>query len=332
MQQLPEEDNCFVHIFDNKYRPSKNYYHGWNHRNGDMLCYSPKSPHKGEGDDFWALYYESYLRQDQIQGVASTSARITYFTPDKWIYKFGYANEIALEECEKRGIDVNLGWELMKIEKNAIGEKVGTFKHVDTGAIRDHAFTHVNINPTSLPHQELVDSGISGSNGMVDVCPYTLQHKRYDNIFAFGDCIDGETTRTQIAAQHQTPIVKYNLRSYLEGKELSAVYDGYTYLPFYLSHSNMSCFQHLWDFEPAPNNHWVPNYGLYSNLYRQYAMKANMSSTDKFAGMTKNVGPPHWHFSAGYDPLDKNEYLLAKGADIDAIKARNSGKALIESH
>lgn len=62
---LPEEENCFAHIFDSKYRCSTNYYHGWNHRNGDMLCYSPKAPYKGEGVDFWALYYESFLRQDQ---------------------------------------------------------------------------------------------------------------------------------------------------------------------------------------------------------------------------------------------------------------------------
>lgn len=173
---LPEEENCYVHIFDDKYRPSKNYYHGWNHRNGDMLCYSPAAPYKGEGTDFWALYYESFLRQDQINGLSSLSARICHYTPNKWIYKFPYANEVAMEECHKRGIDVNLGWELVRIAMNSVGEKVGTFKHVDTGATKDHPFTHVNINPTSVPHKELVDSGIAGKNGMVPVCPYTLQH------------------------------------------------------------------------------------------------------------------------------------------------------------
>ena len=202
-----------------------------------------------------------------MQGLSHASARITYWTPNKFIFKFPYANDIAMEECEKRGIDVNLGWELIKIEKNAIGEKVGTFKHVDSGQIKEHPFTHVNVNPTSLPHQELVDSGIAGKNGMVDVCPYTLQHKRFDNIFAFGDCIDGETTRTQHAAHVQTPIVKHNLKAFLDGRELSAVYNGYTYMPFLLSHSNMTCFQHLWDYEPAPLNHWVPNYGQFSQQY-----------------------------------------------------------------
>lgn len=62
IQALHESENCYVHHFDSKYRPNINYYHGWNHRNGDMLCYSPKAPYKGEGCDFWALYYESFLR------------------------------------------------------------------------------------------------------------------------------------------------------------------------------------------------------------------------------------------------------------------------------
>lgn len=255
--------------------------------------------------------------------MSSQSARITYFTPNKWIYKFPYANEIALEECAKRGIDVNLGWELLKIEMNAVGEKVGTFKHVDSGAMKEHLFTHVNINPNSVPHKELVDSGIAGKNGMVDVCPYTLQHKRFGNIFAFGDCIDGEITRTQHAAHAQTPIVKYNVQAYLEGKELSAVYDGYTYMPFMLSHSNMTCFQHLWDYEPAAFNHWVPNFGQFSQQYFYYSIKGNMKETEKFSSFKKTHGPPHYNFSASYDPLDTNEYLISKGVDIPKLKDRN---------
>ena len=44
---------------------------------------------------------------------------------------------------------MHLGWELTKIEYNSKGEKVGYFKHVDSGATKEHIFTHVNINPTS---------------------------------------------------------------------------------------------------------------------------------------------------------------------------------------
>ena len=53
-------------MLDTKERADRNYQHGWNHNAGNMICYSPKAPYKGEGCDFWALYYESFLRQDQL--------------------------------------------------------------------------------------------------------------------------------------------------------------------------------------------------------------------------------------------------------------------------
>jgi sulfide:quinone oxidoreductase len=102
-----------------------------------------------------------------------------------------YANEVALEECHKRGVDVMFGWEMVKVHKNAIGEKIATFKNVDSGEIIEKPFFHANINPASKGHQELIDAGITDSTGMVDVNPFTLQHERFENIFAFGDCIKG---------------------------------------------------------------------------------------------------------------------------------------------
>lgn len=93
-----------------------------------------------------------------------------------------------------------LGWDMQKVHKNEIGEKIATFKNVSTGEILEKPFFHANINPSSKPHQFLVDGGITDSSGCIDVNPYTLQHERFENIFAFGDAIKGNTTRTQEAA------------------------------------------------------------------------------------------------------------------------------------
>lgn len=56
------ENQTWVHAVDTKERLDRNYYHGWNHTNGDMICYHPAFPYKGEGTDFYALYYEHFLR------------------------------------------------------------------------------------------------------------------------------------------------------------------------------------------------------------------------------------------------------------------------------
>ena len=331
LEKTPEEENVFVHMMDTKERVERNYYHGWHHPHGDMICYSPKAPYKGEGTDFWALYYESFLRQDKLHGRASANARIQYWTPNKEIYRFPYANEVALDECDKRGIDVMFGWEMVKVHKNEINQKIATFRNVDTGEVIEKDFSHANINPTSQPHQELVDAGITDASGMVDVNPYTLQHERFENIFAFGDCIKGETTRTFHAAVAQCPVVKHNLTNFMDGKELNGVYDGYSYMPFYLSHSNASNFQHLWDYEPAPNNHWVPQYGLFSKWYFGNQMKGNLKVGEKYTSFKKTHGPPHEHFNKRFDPLEHNEYLQEKGVDVEALRSIHGVKEISQA-
>lgn len=104
------------------------------------------------------------------------------------------------------------------------------------------------------------------------------------------------------------------------------MYDGYTYMPFYLSHSHMVGFSHTYDYEPTATNHAVPSYGLFSRLY--YAkMTGDLHKGDqKFSSFTPDHGPPHHHYNALYDPLEHNEYLLSKGVDVAGLKALHGGK------
>jgi hypothetical protein len=62
-----------------------------------------------------------------------------------------YADEVAQDECHKRGIDVMLGWEMTKVHYSEIGEKIATMRNVDTGETIEHPFMHANINPPSQP-------------------------------------------------------------------------------------------------------------------------------------------------------------------------------------
>lgn len=131
-------------------------------------------------------------------------------------------------------------------------------------------------------------------------------------MFAFGDAISGDTTRTSAGAQAQNPIVKHNLLQFLHGRECNAVYDGYTYMPFYMGMKYMSSFSHLHDFEPAPTNHSVPGYGIFGRAYRTYYYNRTTSAAEKYSGFKKHHGPPHNRYSAIYDPLEHNEYLTKK--------------------
>jgi hypothetical protein len=58
---------------------------------------------------------------------------------------------------------------MISVRKNEHGQKIATFKCVDTGAIIEKDFFSAAINPPSKPYQELVDAGLTTSNGLVDV-------------------------------------------------------------------------------------------------------------------------------------------------------------------
>lgn len=60
--EVDEKNGVNVHMLSGKERISRNYWGGWFHPAGDFICYSPAAPYKGEGSDFYALYYEHFMR------------------------------------------------------------------------------------------------------------------------------------------------------------------------------------------------------------------------------------------------------------------------------
>ena len=73
-----------------------------------------------------------------------------------------------------------------------------------------------------------------------------------------------------------------------------------------------SSFSHLHDFEPAPMNHAVPGYGIFGQLYLRRHFKSATGIATGYAGLKKDHGPPHYRYSALYDSLEHNDYLLKK--------------------
>lgn len=314
------ENQVFVHAIDTKHRLQRNYYHGWFHQHGDMVYYLPKLPYKGEGTDFYGLYYEQFLRYHKLQGRSAANARIEVWTPNDRIYEFDYANEFVLEECRKRDIQVHFGWEMTKVFTNQVGEKIALMRNEKTGETFEKNFNSLIANPPSKPHQNLIDGGLTDAAGLVDVNPYTLQHKKYANVFAFGDCTNVNTTRTQSAAQMQNPVVKHNVKQFLEGGELNAIYDGYSFLPLYVGSSYATSFSHLHNFEPHWKNHMVPTYGAFSRFYFGRMLKSYQGMAENYNSFKKNHGPPHWHYNPRHLPLEHNEYLLKNNIELDRVR------------
>lgn len=86
--------------------------------------------------------------------------------------------------------------------------------------------------------------------GFVNVDKDTLQHVKYKNVFAIGDCSASPNSKTAAAVAAQSPVVFKNLSAVMAGKELKQKYDGYASCPLVTGYN--SCILAEFDYSLTP--------------------------------------------------------------------------------
>ena len=72
------------------------------------------------------------------------------------------------------------------------------------------------------PPECLRGSPISDDKGFVDVDKVTMRHKKFDNIFAIGDCANSPNGKTAAAVAGQSGVIKTNLFAAIDGQPMPA--------------------------------------------------------------------------------------------------------------
>lgn len=86
--------------------------------------------------------------------------------------------------------------------------------------------------------------------GFVDVNKDTLQHNRYNNVFAIGDCSASPNSKTAASAAAQSPVVYKNMLSVMAGQQPRQIYDGYASCPLVTGYH--SCILAEFDYNLQP--------------------------------------------------------------------------------
>ena len=89
--------------------------------------------------------------------------------------------------------------------------------------------------------------------GYVEVDKHTMQHVRYPNVFALGDAGSTPNSKTGAAIRKQAPVVVENIDSHLNGRPLTARYDGYASCPIVTSTHDMLLAEFDYDFNLKPS-------------------------------------------------------------------------------
>ncbi|WP_341711715.1 FAD/NAD(P)-binding oxidoreductase, partial [Erythrobacter sp.] len=141
---------------------------------------------------------------------------------------FGVADYVPalMGYVERYGIELDLNETLIAVDGLA---KQATFRTQDGEKTVD--FDMIHVVPPQVAPAVVAESLLAGEGGWVDVDQETLRHKRYENIFALGDCTTTPNAKTAAAARKQAPIVAANLLANIEGMPLPFAYDGYGSCP-----------------------------------------------------------------------------------------------------
>jgi sulfide:quinone oxidoreductase len=99
----------------------------------------------------------------------------------------------------------------------------------------ERAFDMLHVVPPQGAMDFIADSPLADSQGWVDVDHETLQHRRYENVFAVGDCAGAPNAKTAAAARKQAPVVAGNVLRVLRHEPLAYAYNGYGSCPLIVS-------------------------------------------------------------------------------------------------
>lgn len=89
------------------------------------------------------------------------------------------------------------------------------------------------VPPQSAP-DFIKNSPLSDPNnpyGFVEINKATMQHSRFANVFALGDCINAPAKKTGAAIRKQAPVVVKNVLAFLANEKLQGEYTGYSACP-----------------------------------------------------------------------------------------------------
>lgn len=103
-----------------------------------------------------------------------------------------------------------------------------------SGEIRQ-PYDFLHVVPDHVPHFQLAPFA-DGAQGFVDVDRLTMQHKKYPNVFALGDCTNIAQSKTAASAFSQAPVVVHNIKQLVDNGRIdkAAKFNGYSACPIYL--------------------------------------------------------------------------------------------------
>jgi len=184
--------------------------------------------------------------------------------------KWNYRHNLIKVDPEKKIATFNRHWK----QKGAWDEDLEEYGVDMKSKEVEVEYDFMHITPPMIAAEEIAKSPVGSGKGWVPVNKETLQHVKFDNVFALGDIAAVPMGKTGGSARKQYAVLVDNLISRMEGKELTAKYAGYTVCPLITSIGTVMLAEFNWTKKPTPSFPLDPTQERYIWwLLKVYALK-----------------------------------------------------------
>ncbi|KRX36243.1 Sulfide:quinone oxidoreductase, mitochondrial [Trichinella murrelli] len=230
---------------------------------GNALFTFPSTPIKCAGAPQKIMYLTEELfrntgRRDQYHVQYNNALGVMFSVP---VYA-----KTMVKVAERKGIHVNYFHDLVEVDwKNRIAKFRVKSSNEDVEKIQDFPYDFLHVAPPfSAPDNLRMCTELVDSAGYLNVDPYTLQHKKYPNIFGIGDCANLPTSKTLAAITTQGKVLRRRIGALINNQDVNKqvvtlhllfyciqsifkfcshqfqiLYNGYTSCPLITSHNTV---------------------------------------------------------------------------------------------
>ncbi|KJB89057.1 pyridine nucleotide-disulfide oxidoreductase [Paenibacillus sp. E194] len=246
-------------------------------RGGNAIFTQPNSPIKCGGAPQKIMYLaDDAFRQAGIRNktnIIFASGNASIFAVPKYA--------AALNRVIERK-DIATKYQLDLILIDSV-RKEAVFEHVVTKDRETLRYDMIHVVPPMSSPDFIRNSPLAGAAGWAEVDKHTLQHVRFKNVFALGDCSNLPTSKTGAAIRKQAPVAVQNIISWLAGQPLTARYDGYTSCPLVTGYNRLILAEFDYDLTPQETFPFDQS----KERYSMYVLKKNLLPKMYWHGMLK---------------------------------------------
>lgn len=199
-----------------------------NLKKGRAIFTQPPMPIKCAGAPQKALYLSAdhWYRSGVINDV-----QIDFFNSGAVL--FGVAAYVpALQSyIDKYGAELHFKKTLVEVDGENKRAYFTSSDPASDGKAVAEEFDMLHVCPPQRAPEFIAKSMLADAAGWLDVDQFSLQHKKYENIWGLGDATNAPNAKTMAAVRKQAPVVAANVISAINNQALEAGYDGYGSCP-----------------------------------------------------------------------------------------------------